>query len=75
MYDQIQIYTAADKEVNNSTNGPGLNNILITLRRERDILDTKVTVAERDAKMLRQKISLMDVELQDARTKLDNSKS
>ncbi|CAI4611636.1 ADM_collapsed_G0035300.mRNA.1.CDS.1 [Saccharomyces cerevisiae] len=74
LYDQIQIYTAADKEVNNSTNGPGLNNILITLRRERDILDTKVTVAERDAKMLRQKISLMDVELQDARTKLDNSR-
>ena len=74
LYDQIELYTAADKKVGDSKSEPGLNNILITLRRERDILDTKVTVADRDARMLRQKISLMDVELQEARTKLDNSR-
>ncbi|CAI4045414.1 hypothetical protein SKDZ_11G2980 [Saccharomyces kudriavzevii ZP591] len=75
LYNQIELYTAAGNGVGDARNRPTLNNdILVTLRRERDILDTKVTVAERDAKMLRQKITLMDVELQDARTKLNNSR-
>ena len=75
LYDQIELYTTTGNKPTDAKSGSVLNNdILITLRRERDILDTKVAVAERDAKMLRQKISLMDVELQEARTKLCNSK-
>lgn len=69
LYDQIELFSKSS-----ATQESGISSetreLLANLRRERDILETKLTVSQREEKLLRQRQTAIENDLTDTRTEL-----
>ncbi|AAS53657.1 AFR286Wp [Eremothecium gossypii ATCC 10895] len=76
LYDQIELLSRSpssslepDTKISSDA-----RELIVTLRRERDILETKIDVSKREEKMLRQRLELTKSELDNLRAQLSESK-
>lgn len=69
LFSQVELLSKSEREFENKLL-PGSSELLISLRRERDILETKLTVSKREEKLLHQKQVALEDELAEARKKL-----
>lgn len=71
LYDQIELFSKGKDE---GTNGetPEIRDILTNLRRERDILGTKLTVSQREEQTLRKSLTTVENELDTTKRQLSH---
>ncbi|AGO11185.1 AaceriAFR286Wp [[Ashbya] aceris (nom. inval.)] len=76
LYDQIELLSrspSSSLEPDGKISSDA-RELIVTLRRERDILETKIDVSKREEKMLRQRLELTKSELENVRSQLSENK-